>query len=250
MYPANDSQLVQQRIQDHAALVKRIAHHLIARLPASVEIQDLIQAGMIGLMDAARAFDEAQGVQFDTFASQRIRGSMIDELRESDWASRSTRKNGRTIEQAIHRLEHRFGRQPLESEIATELNMPLSDYQAMLEDARGHQIIYFDDFRGDDDDGDQIDRFSADHDADPLQQLSDAAFRSTLVAAITRLPEREQLVMSLYYEKELNLKEIGLVLEVSESRVCQLHTQAIARLRTGLADWVGTQTSRKGKQRG
>ena len=234
----------------HAPLVKRLAFQLKAKLPPSVEVDDLIQAGMIGLMDAARNFDEAQGVQFETFASQRIRGSMIDELRDSDWASRSMRKNGRTIEQAIHRLEHRFGRAPLESEIATELNMSLPEYQSMLEDARGHQLVYFDDFRDDNDDGDQLDKFSADVDADPFLRLSESAFRSTLVAAITRLPEREKLVMSLYYEKELNLKEIGLVLDVSESRVCQLHSQAIARLRTSLSDWVSLEPAGRGKHRG
>lgn len=251
MYSSVDPHEVQQRIERLAPLVKRMAHHMIARLPASVQLDDLIQAGLIGLMEAARNFDEAQGVQLETYASQRIRGAMLDELRESDWISRSARKNGRLIEQAIHRLGHKLGRNPLESEIAAELNISLGEYQDMLEESRGHQIIHYDDFQDDDGGNDQLDIVAADHEADPFEQLSNAGFRSRLVEAIKDLPEREQMVMSLYYEQELNLKEIGLIMEVSESRVCQLHSQAINRLRVHLSDWVGQLKPRKsGKRHG
>lgn len=251
MYLSVDPVEVQQRIERLAPLVKRMAHHMISRLPASVQLDDLIQAGLIGLMEAARNFDEAQGVLLETYASQRIRGAMLDELRESDWVSRSARKNGRLIEQAIHRLGHQLGRNPLESEIAAEMDISLGDYQAMLEDSRGHQLIHYEDFQDEDGGNAQLDIFTADHDADPFELLSGEGFRSTLVKAITVLPEREQMVMSLYYEEELNLKEIGLIMEVSESRVCQLHSQAINRLRCHLSDWVGQQKPKKsGKRHG
>lgn len=250
MYPSIDPSEVQARIERLAPLVKRMAHHLMAKLPASVQVDDLIQAGLIGLMEAARHFDEAQGVQLETYASQRIRGAMLDELRENDWMSRSARKNNRQIESAIHRLEHQLGRSPIESEIATEMELSLAEYQSMLEEAQGHQLIHYDDYQDEDGGNAQLDIFTADHEANPLEMLSQAGFRSTLVEAIKNLPDREKLMMSLYYEQELNLKEIGLVMEVSESRVCQLHSQAISRLRSQLSDWVGQPIKRAGKHRG
>lgn len=251
MYPSLDTTEVQQRIERLSPLVKRMAHHLMAKLPASVQVDDLIQAGLIGLMEAARHFDEAQGVQLETYASQRIRGAMLDELRENDWMSRSARKHSREIDRAIHRLEHQLGRSPLESEIATEMGMSLADYQALLEESQGHQLIHYDDFQDEEGGNAQLDIFTADYEADPQEMLSNAGFRANLVIAIKNLPEREQLMMSLYYEQELNLKEIGLVMEVSESRVCQLHSQAISRLRSHLSDWVGAESpKRAGKKRG
>ncbi|AOY01701.1 RNA polymerase sigma factor FliA [Jeongeupia sp. USM3] len=219
-------------------LVKKIAYHLIARLPASVDVEDLIQVGLIGLMDAARNFDPGAGVQFDTFASQRIRGAMLDELRNADWLPRQARRNLRGIDAAIHKLEHTLGRAPSEAEVAKALDLPLADYQDMLGDARGHQLIHFDDHAGHDDDGSLLDTIAADRDADPLAQLDDSHFRARLIEGIAQLPEREKLLMALYYDEELNLKEIGAVLGVSESRVCQLHSQAVARLRTRLTDWT------------
>lgn len=221
-------------IRQHVPLVRRIALHMIAKLPPNVELDDLIQVGMIGLAEALSRFESEQGVQFDTFASQRIRGAMLDELREGDWMSRSSRKSQKEIEQALNRLEQRLGRPPLESEIAAELGMALDDYQSLLGKVRGTQLVYLEDIGGGDgDDGDDyLERHVADSGADPFALLRDQRLRAALVDAIKQLPEREQYVMGMYYEHDMNLKEIAAVLGVTESRVCQLHSQAIARLRT------------------
>lgn len=216
----------------HVPLVRRIAHHMIAKLPPNVELDDLIQVGMIGLNDALSRYEVAQGVQFETFASQRIRGAMLDELREGDWMSRSSRKSQKDIEQALHRVEQRLGRSPIESEIAAELGMSLEDYQALLSKVRGTQLVYLEDFHHDDEDEGFLDRHVADEGADPMAVLRDQRLRASLVEAIKALPEREQYIMGMYYEHDMNLKEIAAVLGVTESRVCQLHSQAIARLRT------------------
>ena len=215
----------------HVPLVRRIAHHMIAKLPPNVELDDLIQVGMIGLNDALSRYEVAQGVQFETFASQRIRGAMLDELREGDWMSRSSRKSQKDIEHALHRVEQRLGRSPIESEIAAELGMSLEDYQALLSKVRGTQLVYLEDFHHDDEDEGFLDRHVADEGADPMAVLRDQRLRASLVEAIKALPEREQYIMGMYYEHDMNLKEIAAVLGVTESRVCQLHSQSIARLR-------------------
>jgi len=219
-------------LRQHVPLVRRIAHHMIAKLPPNVELDDLIQVGMIGLNDALSRYEAAQGVQFETFASQRIRGAMLDELRDGDWMSRSSRKSQKEIEHALHRAEQRLGRSPLESEIADELGISLDDYQALLGKVRGTQLVYLEDMHGDDGDEGFLDRHVADADADPMAVLRDQRLRTSLVAAIKALPEREQHIMGMYYEHDMNLKEIAAVLGVTESRICQLHSQAIARLRT------------------
>jgi RNA polymerase sigma factor for flagellar operon FliA len=210
---------------------------MIAKLPANVEIDDLIQVGMIGLSDALTRFDVGQGVQFETFATQRIRGAMLDELRGNDWMSRGDRRHQRTIEGAVHRLEQKLGRAPTEGEIAAELGMKLAEYQELLGKVRGTQLLYLEDMSGDEGDEDFLDRHVADTEANPLARLSDRKMREALVAAIENLPEREQYVMSMYYEHDMNLKEIAAVLGVTESRVCQLHSQSIARLRARLREW-------------
>ena len=224
----------------YAPLVKKLACMLMARLPASVELNDLIQVGVIGLIDAARQFDPSQGVQFETFASQRVRGAMLDELRREDWLPRQARRQSRQIENAIATLEQQLGRPPREAEIAEALAMSLEDYQSALSDCRGLSLVHFDDFSDQDGESlaDAITNIADDKAEDPLSTLTDGDFRQALVDAIKTLPERDKLVMSLYYEQELNLKEIGAVLEVSESRVCQLHSQAITRLRTKLREWL------------
>ena len=221
-------------IRQHVPLVRRIALHMIAKLPPNVELDDLIQVGMIGLAEALSRFETEQGVQFETFASQRIRGAMLDELREGDWMSRSSRKSQKDIERALNKLEQRLGRPPLESEIATELGMELDDYQSLLGKVRGTQLVYLEDIGGGDgEDGENyLERHVADEGADPFALLRDQRLRAALVGAIQALPEREQYVMGMYYEHDMNLKEIAAVLGVSESRVCQLLSQAIARLRT------------------
>ena len=219
-------------IKQYQPLVRRLAHHMMAKLPPSVEVDDLIQVGLIGLADALSRFEATQGVQFETFATQRIRGAMLDELRENDWMSRGSRKSQKDIESAIRRLEHRLGHTPKESEIAAELSMSLDDYQSLLYKVRGTQLLYLEDMsRRNEDDDTYLDRHVADSTADPLNMLRDQKLREALVAAIKLLPEREQYIMSMYYEQDMNLKEIAAVLDVTESRICQLHSQSIARLR-------------------
>ena len=224
-------------LKQYSPLVRRLAHQMIAKLPANVEIDDLIQVGMIGLNDALGRFDAAQGVQFETFATQRIRGAMLDELRGSDWMSRGNRRQQRSIEAAVHKLEQKLGRAPSESEIAKEMGITLAEYQEMLGKVRGTQLVYLEDMSGDDGDDSYLDRHVADEDANPMGLLEDRRMREALVEAIKNLPEREQFVMSMYYEQDMNLKEIAAVLGVTESRVCQLHSQSIARLRAKLRDW-------------
>ncbi len=236
-YSAKGRLDVNAMLRQYSPLVRRLAHQMMAKLPANVEVDDLIQVGMIGLADALSRFDPAQGVQIETFATQRIRGAMLDELRGADWLSRGTRKQQRDIEKAVHRLEQRLGRAPHESEIAAEMGLSLDDYQDMLGKVRGTQLIYLEDMSGDEGDHDFLDRHVADNGSDPQHLLQDDRMRHALVDAIKKLPEREQLVMSLYYEEDMNLKEIAAVLGVTESRVCQLHSQSIARLRVKLREW-------------
>jgi RNA polymerase sigma factor for flagellar operon FliA len=235
MYTASGTLDVEQRINEYAPLVRRMAHHLAAKLPSSVQIDDIIQAGLIGLMDAANRFEVAQGNQFETYAAQRIRGAMLDELRQNDWLPRSMRKSLRQIENAVTKLEQRLGRPPSEGELAQEMGLPLPEYQTMLQDARGYQLIHFGDFGGEEDD--YLERNVPDNRANPLDRLHDERFRAALVKAIEALPEREKLLMGLYYEQDMNFREIAAVMDVSESRVCQLHSQAVARLRGRLKDW-------------
>lgn len=227
----------EEYVQKFAPLVKRIAYHLMTRLPASVQVDDLIQAGLIGLLDAAEHYDGSQGAQFETYAVQRIRGAMLDELRHADWLPRTVRKNLRQIEAAMSKLEQTLGRPPTESELAQELNVSLADYQQMLLDARGHQLVYYEDLQ-DSEGADFLERHHATDADNPLRILEDQGFRQMLVEAIKSLPERERQMMAMYYERDLNLREIGEVLGVSESRVCQLHTQAVARLRAKLREWL------------
>ncbi|MDD2880945.1 MAG: RNA polymerase sigma factor FliA [Rhodoferax sp.] len=219
-------------IRQYQPLVRKLAHHMMAKLPANVQVDDLIQVGLIGLSEALTRFEATQGVQFETFATQRIRGAMLDELRENDWASRGVRKSQKDIEVSMRRLEHRLGRSPLESEIAADLGMSLSDYQSLLGKVKGTQLVYLEDMNHNADDEDSfLDRHMGDSEADPLNMLSDHRMRQALVDAIKNLPEREQYIMSMYYEEDMNLKEIAAVLDVTESRICQLHSQSIARLR-------------------
>jgi RNA polymerase sigma factor for flagellar operon FliA len=228
-----------QSLAEFAPLVKRIANHMVAKLPPSVDVDDMIQVGMIGLMDALSRYEEAAGAQFETYAAQRIRGAMLDELRQMDWLPRGARKSMRQIDAAVHALQQRSGRAPTEAEIAGELKVPVADYQQMLLEARGTQLIHYEDFMEEGDD-DFLERNCADSGADPLANLLDDNLREVLIGAIANLPEREKTLMGLYYEQELNFKEIGAVLGVSESRVCQIHNQAVARLRVKLKECAWT----------
>ncbi len=231
-----------QLLRQHATLVKKLAYQLKAKLPPSVELDDLIQAGMMGLLDAVNKYEDTHGAQFETYAAQRIRGSMLDELRSADWLPRSVRKSMRDVESAIAKLEQQLGRPPSEGEVAKSLKLPIDEYYEMLDDCGGHQLVYYEDFHDSEGGGEHfLDRFVKDNSGDPIQTLLTGDFKEALVDAIDSLPEREKVLMSLYYEQELNLKEIGAIMSVSESRVCQLHSQAVARLRATLKEqaWTG-----------
>ena len=233
MYTATGISDKEQCIKEYAPLVKRIAHFMMLKLPNSVQVDDMIQAGMIGLLDAAGRYDELRGAQFDTYASQRIRGAMLDELRGTDWLPRSMRRDIRSIECAMSRVQQRLGKSPAESEIANELGITLQDYQQLLQESRGAQLMYYEDFDGSDD-GDFFERFETDGKSNPLEVLKDERFRGALIKAIENLPERERMLMGMHYEQDMNLREIGEVLGVGESRVCQMHSQAVLRLRSML----------------
>jgi len=235
MYTATGISDKEQCIKEFAPLVKRIAHFMMLKLPNSVQVDDLIQVGMIGLLDAAGRYDELRGAQFETYASQRIRGAMLDELRGADWLPRSMRSDMRRIESAVSRAQQRLGKAPAESDIASELGMSLQDYQGLLQDSCGAQLMYYEDFHNSGDD-DFFERFETDGKSNPLEVLKDERFRDALIKAIENLPERERLLMAMHYEQDMNLREIGEVLGVGESRVCQLHSQAVARLRSMLGD--------------
>lgn len=243
MYNVNGKTDKNDLLTLHAQLVKKLAHQMKAKLPPSVEVDDLIQAGMMGLLDAINRYEETHGAQFETYAVQRIRGAMLDELRSSDWLPRSIRQNARKVEEAIHVLMQQLGRPPHEVEVAAQMKMSLTEYQDLLGDCGGHQLIYYEDFH-DADGGHEhfLDRYQTGQQGeDPLQNLINGGFREAVVESIRALPEREKILMGLYYEQEMNLKEIGAVMGVSESRVCQLHSQAIARMRSNLKEkaWTG-----------
>lgn len=233
MYTINGIANKDQLITEHAPLVKRLAYQLKAKLPPSVEADDLIQAGMMGLLDAVNRYENTHGAQFETYAVQRIRGAMLDELRNTDWLPRNLRQNMRKIEKAMSALQQSLGRMPSEIEIAQALKVSLVEYQDMLNEGSGHQLVYYEDYHDEDHDN-FLDRYCTDISGDPLTGLLEDGFKSALIAAIENLPEREKILMGLYYEQEMNLKEIGAIMGVSESRVCQLHGQAISRIRANL----------------
>jgi len=225
----------------YGPLVRRLALHMIAKLPASVELDDLIQVGLMGLLEAAERFQDDQDAKFETYASQRIRGAMLDELRANDWVSRGLRQSSRSVATAVHAQEQKRGRTPTEGEIAQELDMSLASYQQLLQEIQGCQLVYYEDFDHYDQDNSFLDRQNRGAESmldEPLTKLLQGDFRRQLIEAIDLMPERERLLLSLYYEEELNLREIGAVLGVNQSRVCQLHSQAITRLRGTLREAI------------
>jgi len=218
-------------VEEYAPMVKRIGAHLLGRLPAGVELDDLIQVGLVALLDAARHYESSKGASFQTYAGIRIRGAMLDEVRSNDWAPRSVYRKQRELTAAVRNVENRKGEHANAKEIAKELGVSLEDYFKMLSSTSSSRMLSLDQSSSD---GEPLaSRIQEDH-ADPVANLESQEFRQEIIAAIQSLPERETLVMSLYYDRELNLKEIGEVLGVSESRVCQLHGQALVRLRAQL----------------
>ena len=234
-------------VQKHAELVRRIAHHLAARLPASVEIDDLIQAGMIGLLDAARHYDGTAGASFETYAGIRIRGAMVDELRSGDWAPRSVHRKVREATEALRALEQERGRAVRETDVAAKLGVSVDDYRQTLADAVQCQMLSLDAPR----DGEESEAWQVEdtHALSPAEHLQGREFKKALAEAIARLPEKEQLVLSLYYRDELNLREIGEVISVTESRVCQIHGQALIHLRARLTEWTTPPRQKKARAR-
>ncbi|WP_044870374.1 RNA polymerase sigma factor FliA [Pseudomonas sp. LFM046] len=223
-------------IERYAPLVKRIAYHLLARLPASVQVEDLMQSGMIGLLEASKKYDGSKGASFETYAGIRIRGAMLDEVRKGDWAPRSVHRNTRMVSDAIRAIEARTGRDAKDQEVAAELELSLEDYYGILSDTLGSRLFSFDDLLQEGEHG-GVHEDAGVTQISPSQDLEENRFQAALADAIANLPERERLVLALYYDEELNLKEIGEVLGVSESRVSQLHSQCAARLRARLGEW-------------
>mmetsp|Transcript_6233 Transcript_6233/g.21388 ORF Transcript_6233/g.21388 Transcript_6233/m.21388 type:complete len:211 (-) Transcript_6233:584-1216(-) len=206
----------------------------MARLPASVLVDDLIQAGMIGLLEAARNFDGSKGASFETFAGIRIRGSMLDEIRKGDWTPRSVHKNSRAITEAISQVEKATGRDARDIDVAERLQVPVQEYHQMLREVNAGKLVGIEDLGVSED---VLTTDATKGEDSPFENMVQGSFQKALAQAITTLPEREAIVLSLYYDEELNLREIGEVLEVSESRVSQIHSQAMLKLKSKMQSW-------------
>jgi RNA polymerase sigma factor for flagellar operon FliA len=221
-------------VRKHADLVKRIAYHLAGRLPPQVEVDDLMQAGMMGLLEAAQNYATGRGASFETFAGIRVRGAMLDALRKLDWAPRSVHRKARAAAMALREVEARRGSEASEADVAAHMGVSVTEYQRIIQDALGCQLLRLND--ADDGEESTLERLP-DEAPDPEASALGDSMRQAVIDSIQQLPERERLVLSLYYEQELNLKEIGVVLKVTESRVCQLHGQALLRLKAQLSHW-------------
>ncbi|MDH5786210.1 MAG: RNA polymerase sigma factor FliA [Chromatiales bacterium] len=233
MYSAQGKFYADDLVGRHLQLVKRIAYHLLARLPASVQVDDLIQSGMLGLLDAANHYNPGQGASFETYATIRVRGAMLDDLRRLDWAPKSIHKKSRDLSEAINKVEHRTGNEASDRDVAAEMGITLDEYYTLLRETSASRMVSVEELGSSDED--ILERLDS-HTSTPVEELQQRQFRGQLTNAIRQLSEREQLIMSLYYERELNLKEIGQVLDVSESRVSQLLSQIHARLRARLGE--------------
>jgi len=226
---------IDELVLKHGELVKRIAYHVVSRLPRHIEVDDLIQAGMIGLLNAAQNFTPTKGANFETYAGIRIRGAMLDEARKANWTPRSTFRHAKQVSQAIRSVESRTGRDARGQEIAEALGVPLEEYYRMVENAASARVLSYEQLAGDPERAGLLPDTPEDG---PETMLEGDQFREAVARAIATLPERERLVLSLYYDEELNLREIGEVLDVSESRVCQIHGQALVRLRARMDEWL------------
>ncbi|MCH8530520.1 MAG: RNA polymerase sigma factor FliA [Saccharospirillum sp.] len=239
MYQTEKQVDYNQLVEQHGVLVKRIAHHLMARLPDSVQLDDLVQSGMIGLFESAQNYDHSKGASFETYAGIRIRGAMLDEVRKGDWIPRSVHRNSRRIADAIREIEMREGRDAQDAEVAAHLELSLDEYYGLLKDTHGSRLFSYEELveQGGNDLTHGQDESSSQQ--TPLGNVESDELTRHLAEAIKQLPDREQLVLSLYYDEEMNLKEIGAVLGVSESRISQIHSQAALRLRGRMKDWHG-----------
>lgn len=233
MYAEVDKDQRDQRVVQHLTLVKRIAYHLISRLPSAIQVDDLIQAGMLGLIEASKHYDPSQGASFETYAGIRVRGAMLDEVRHADWSPRSLHRKIRQVNEAMREIENRTGRDAKDTEIAKKMGISIDEYHSIMRDSASARIFSLNQAE---DEGQAFNLSS--EEKDPFASLQKEGFQASLADCISKLPEREQMVMSLYYSDELNLKEIGQVLDISESRVCQIHAQALSRIRAKLSEWT------------
>ncbi len=233
MYSSEGKEIAEQLVEKYAPLVKKIAYHMSARLPAEIHIDDIIQSGLIGLLDAGKHYDPRQGAQFETYATIRIRGAILDEVRRTDWAPKSVHKKARDLSATIQEIERRTGRDARDVEVAQEMGISLNDYYKILKDSSACRMLSFDDLGTDDT---QSLGIFEDRQSSVMEEVLDDEFHQRLSLAIAGLPERERMVMSLYYDTEMNLKEVGALMGVSESRVSQLLSQAQLRLRARITD--------------
>jgi RNA polymerase sigma factor for flagellar operon FliA len=231
-----DGKLRDQLIMDYAPLIRFVAQRIAARLPSNIDIDDLISAGVIGLMDAIEKYDPSRDNKFKTYAEFRIRGAILDELRSQDWVPRSVRDKAKKIEKTYAELEQKLGRAVTDEELSAALGIELEEYYDMVSKVKAVTLLSIDELSG----PNQQDRKSLLEclenvsSKNPFTQLKSKGIRDLLVKHIDELPEKQKLVLSLYYYEDLNLKEIGKILEVTESRVSQLHTQAVEKLRSKL----------------
>jgi RNA polymerase sigma factor for flagellar operon FliA len=233
-----ESESVPERDQillEHLPTVRYLARRIHERLPQHVELDDLISAGVVGLIDAFSKFDHTKQVQFKSYAQFRIRGAILDSLRTLDWSPRELRRKGRAVEEGIRSVTHKLGRVPTEPEIAREMDMSLSEFQQLLGELKGLEIGSLHLERTENSGDDELAYIPGSPDEDPLFRCLQGEMKQRLTDAIEELPEKERMVLTLYYYEELTMKEIGLTLGVVESRVSQIHSSAVLRLRAALA---------------
>lgn len=231
-----DGKLRDQLIMDYAPLIRFVAQRIASRLPSNIDIDDLISAGVIGLMDAIEKYDPSRDNKFKTYAEFRIRGAILDELRSQDWVPRSVRDKAKKIERTYAELEQRFGRAVTDTEISDALGINLEEYYDMVAKVKAVTLLSVDDLTVpyQHERKSLLDCLENSSSKNPFTQLKSKSVRRILMDNIDELPEKQKLVLSLYYYEDLNLKEIGKILEVTESRVSQLHTQAVEKLRSKL----------------
>jgi RNA polymerase sigma factor for flagellar operon FliA len=234
---------------EHLPTVRFVARRIHERLPQHVDMEDLVSAGMVGLIDAFAKFDHAKQVQFKSYAQFRIRGAILDSLRTLDWSPRELRRKGRAIEETIRLLTQQLGRAPSEAEIAEDMHMPLHEYQVLLGELKGLEIGSLNIERNEDGGDDELSYLPGTESDEPLFRCLKGELRQRLIDAIETLPDKERMVLTLYYYEELTMKEIGLTLGVVESRVSQIHSAAVVRLRAAMANLGAEQADAKNRKK-